>query len=53
MALSRAAGLCRLALRTPWVTTRLLSSVVGPGESPGGEAKPGRLADPEALRPPT
>ena len=49
MALSRAAGLCRLALRTRWAVVRLLSSV-GAGEPPSDDAKRGRLADLEALR---
>ena len=50
MALSRAAGLCRLALRTQWACVRLLSSVVAGGEAPGDGDKPGRLVDLEALR---
>ena len=59
MALSRAAGLCRLAQRTQWTALRLLSSVAPGGEPPGREDKPGRLVNPEAqwqeraLRPPT
>ena len=59
MALLRAAGLCRLAQRTPWTALRLLSSVAASGEPPGGEDKPGRLDNPEAqwqeraLLPPT
>ena len=51
MALSRAAGLCRLALRTQWAFVRLLSSVAAGGEPPGDEDKKrGRLVDLEALR---
>ena len=50
MALSRAAGLCRLALRTQWIATRLLSSVAAGGELPDSENKPGRLVDLAALR---
>ena len=50
MALSRAAGLCRLALRTQWTCVRLVSSVAGEGKPPSGEEKPGRLVDLEALR---
>ena len=50
MALSRAAGLCRLALRTQWACVRLLNSVAAGGEPPGGEGKHGRLVDLEALR---
>ena len=48
MALLRAAGLCRLALRTPWAAARLLSAAAG-GELPD-EDKPGRRVDLEALR---
>ena len=50
MALSRAAGLCRLALRTQWACVRLLSSVSAGDEAPGSEDKRGRLVDLEALR---
>ena len=51
MALSRAAGLCRLALRTQWAAVRLLSAVAVSGELPGGDdVKPGRLIDTAALR---
>ena len=50
MALSRADGLCRLALRTQWACVRLLSSVAAGGEAPGVGDKPGRLVDLEALR---
>ena len=50
MALSRPAGLCRLALRTQWAAVRLLRSIAVGGEPPGDDAKPGRLVDPEALR---
>ena len=50
VALWRAAGLCRLALRTQWTTTRLLSSVAAGGEPPSDDAKRGRFADLEALR---
>jgi hypothetical protein len=50
MALLRAAGLCRLALRAPWAAVRLLSSTSG-GERLAGEDKPaGRRVDLEALR---
>ena len=49
MALSRASGLCRLALRTPWAAARLLSSAAG-GERPSGEDKRGRRVDLDALR---
>jgi hypothetical protein len=49
MALLRAAGLCRLALRAQWASLRLLSSAAG-GERPAGEDKPGRRVDLEALR---
>ena len=49
MALLRAAGLCRLALRAQWAVVRLLSSAAG-GELPAGEEKPGRRVDLEALR---
>jgi hypothetical protein len=45
--LCRAAGLFRLALRTPWAALRLLSSTAG-GELPAD--KPGRRVDLEALR---
>ena len=48
MALSRTAGLFRLALRTPWAATRLLSSAAG-GEPLSGEPKRRRV-DLEALR---
>ena len=50
MALSRAAGLYRLALRTQWAAVRLLSSVGAGAEPLAGEDKPGRLIDREALR---
>ena len=50
MALSRTAALWRLSLRTQWTTTRLLSCVAASGEPQGGEDKPGRLVDLEALR---
>ena len=50
MALSRAAGLCRLALRTQWAAVRLLSYVGAGGEPPGGDVKPVRLIDTAALR---
>ena len=50
MALSRAAGLCQVALRTRWATLRLSSSVGAGGESPGDEKKHGRLFDLEAVR---
>ena len=50
MALLRAAGLCRLALRTHWASLRLLSSAGAGGEPPAGEDKPGRRVDLEALR---
>ena len=42
MALSRAAGLCRLALRSQWAATRLVSAVAAGGEpQPGGEGEAG------------
>ena len=47
MALSRVAGLCRLALRTQWAAVRLLSAV---GEPIEGEDRPGRRIDLEALQ---
>jgi hypothetical protein len=47
MALLRAAGLCRLALRTQWAAVRLLSAAAAGGESSGGEARQDAL---EALR---
>ena len=50
MALSRAAGLCRLALRTQWAAVRLLTSVAAGGEPPADASKPGRVIDREALR---
>ena len=50
MALSRAAGLCRHALRTQWACARLLTSVAAAGEPPSGEDKPARSIDREALR---
>ena len=50
MALSRAGGLCRLALRTQWACVRLLSTVAAGGEPPGDEYKPGRLVDLTTLR---
>jgi len=50
MALSRATGLCRLALRTQWVGARVLSSVAAGGEAPSDDVKPRRLVDLEALR---
>ena len=50
MALSRAAGVCRLALSTQWACVRLLSSVSAGGEAPGSEDKRGRLVYLEALR---
>ena len=57
MALSRAAGLCRLALRSQWAATRLLSSVAAGGEpQPGGECEPGphlAVRRERAPRPPT
>ena len=49
MALLRAAGLCRLALRAQWASLRLLSSAAG-GELPAAEDKPGRRVNLEALR---
>ena len=58
MALSRAAGLCRFALRSQWACVRQVSSVTAGGEPPGGEDKPVRRVDREAqqrervLRPP-
>ena len=48
MALARAAGLCRLALRTHWAAVRLLGSTAAGGELPGGEDKR-RSLDLEAL----
>ena len=50
MALSRATGLCRLALRTQWVCARVLSSVAAGGEAASDDVKPRRLVDLEALR---
>ena len=49
MALLRAAGLCRLALRAQWASLRLLSSTAGGGEPSGGEDRRRRV-DLEALR---
>ena len=46
----RAAGLCRLALRSQCAAVRSLSSVAAGGEPPGGDDKPGRLVDLVALR---
>ena len=56
MALSRSAGLCRLALRTQFAVVRLLATVGGGGEAPSVEATRRRvdLAAPRpdpALRP--
>jgi hypothetical protein len=53
MALLRAAGLCRLALRTQWSPVRLLSAAGG--EPPGGEQDDalGALRHERALRPPS
>ena len=50
MALSRAAGACRLALQTQWAVVRLLGSAASGGEPPGDDKKHGRLVDLEALR---
>ena len=50
MALLRAAGLCRLALRTQWAAARLLGSSAGGGEPPDAEDKQGRRFALEALR---
>ena len=50
MALSRAAGLCRLALRTQWAVGRLLSSTAAGDGPPGDDKKRGRLVDLGALR---
>ena len=50
MALSRAAGVCRLALRTQWAVVRLLGSAASGGELPGDDKKRGRLVDLGALR---
>ena len=50
MALSRAAGLCRLALRAQWTTTRLLSAVAAGDAPSGGDSEPGRSTDLAALR---
>jgi hypothetical protein len=50
MALLRAAGLCRLAQRAQWASLRLLSAAAAGDESSGGESKPGRRVDLEALR---
>jgi hypothetical protein len=50
MALLRASGLFRLALRTPWASLRLLSAAAAGGESSAGEDTPGRRVDLEALR---
>ena len=49
MALSRAAGLCRLALRTRWAAVRLLSTVGADG-APSCDVSRGQLIDWEALR---
>jgi len=49
MALWRAAGLCRLALRTQFAAVRLLSAVGTGGEAPSGEDKRRRV-NLEALR---
>jgi hypothetical protein len=49
MALSRASGLFRLALRTQWAAARLLSAAAG-GELGSGEDRPGRRVDLDALR---
>ena len=50
MALSRAAGLCRLALRSQWAAVRLLSAVAAGEPFGGDDVKPGRLIDTAALR---
>ena len=50
MALSRAAGVCRLALRTQWTVVRLLSSTAAGAESLSDDKKGRRLVDLEALR---
>ena len=51
MALCRAAGLCRLALRTQWAAARLLTSVAASGvEPPGDEDKDGRVIETSTLR---
>ena len=52
MALLRAAGLCRLSLRTQWAGVRLLSTAASGGESPGDDKQRRRLDDLDALRPP-
>ena len=49
MALSRAAGVCRLALRTQLAVLRQLGSAAS-GEPQGDDKKRGRLVDLEALR---
>ena len=49
MALARAAGLCRLALRTQWAAVRLLASTAAGDELRSGDEKT-RQADLEALR---
>jgi hypothetical protein len=49
MVLLRAAGLCRLALRTQWASMRLLSAAAGGGELSAGEDRRRRV-DLEALR---
>ena len=50
MALSRAAGLCRLALRTQWAASHSFSSYATSGEPTGEDKQPGRLVDLEELR---
>ena len=49
MALSRAVGVCRLALRTQWAVVRQLGSAAS-GDPLGDDEKRGRLVDLEALR---
>ena len=59
MALSRVAGVCRLALRTQWAAVRLLGSAAVGGEPSGDDKQRRRLVDlatlrrERALRPPT
>ena len=50
MALSRAAGACRLALRTQWAMVRQLGSASSGSDPPGHDKKRGRLVDLGALR---